>query len=329
MVPLTADGLLVAAAGAAALGGGLVFGYPMGVPVAVVCVVLLVAGLPVPPWPGRTLRLGLSADAITVERGATVTVTVVSTGRTTARLRAVAETYDLPAGSVWVSPPLARGLHTITVDRVESRGLLGLWRRRIPFTVEPLQVTALPRHVDFGDPPDVVDLEQDGRPARMGAGTGSSFAGLRAYQPGDDLRHIDWAASARSGGGDLQVRHFTPALAEDRAVVLDPRPAADPEAFEVAVDLAYSFVLAGVDLLIDGEPEPMRGLVATREALVGLVPRTAVLRSSRPPGTVAVITATSDDQELRRAYGYETVLVGTSGTDLAGAAAMWSGLVSR
>src|SRR5687768_10051569 len=35
---------------------------------------------------------------------------------------------------------------------------------------------------------------------RLGAGTGASleFQDYRTYEPGDDLRHVDWAAYARS-----------------------------------------------------------------------------------------------------------------------------------
>ena len=43
---------------------------------------------------------------------------------------------------------------------------------------------------------------------------GFEFAELRAYVPGDDIRRIDWAATARAGG--LQTR----VLFEDHSLVL-------------------------------------------------------------------------------------------------------------
>ena len=46
-----------------------------------------------------------------------------------------------------------------------------------------------------------------GRHASRLRGRGLNFEELRGYQPGDDLRHIDWRASARRG--EAQVRVFT------------------------------------------------------------------------------------------------------------------------
>ena len=42
---------------------------------------------------------------------------------------------------------------------------------------------------------------REGAGMRLGAGPGASleFHDHRNYQPGDDLRHLDWAASARTG----------------------------------------------------------------------------------------------------------------------------------
>src|SRR5690242_20772958 len=52
--------------------------------------------------------------------------------------------------------------------------------------------------------------------AYLGArpGTGLTFAELRAYEPGDDVRHLDWNVTARQG--KPYVRRFV----EERALVL-------------------------------------------------------------------------------------------------------------
>jgi uncharacterized protein (DUF58 family) len=50
-------------------------------------------------------------------------------------------------------------------------------------------------------------------------GDGYEFVELRAYVPGDDVRRIDWAATARSG--DLQTRVILEDVALTLAVVLD------------------------------------------------------------------------------------------------------------
>lgn len=56
---------------------------------------------------------------------------------------------------------------------------------------------------------------------RLGAGSGSSieFQDYRAYAPGDDLRHVDWAAFARSD--TLTVRLYRDEVAPRIDLVLD------------------------------------------------------------------------------------------------------------
>jgi uncharacterized protein (DUF58 family) len=56
---------------------------------------------------------------------------------------------------------------------------------------------------------------------RLGSGTGSSleFQDYRAYAPGDDLRHVDWAAYARSE--QLAVRLYREEVAPRIDLVLD------------------------------------------------------------------------------------------------------------
>ncbi|MDE2482347.1 MAG: DUF58 domain-containing protein [bacterium] len=67
------------------------------------------------------------------------------------------------------------------------------------------------------------------RPRRFGAGSPTSYRGdgyefveLRAYVPGDDVRRIDWAATARAG--DLQTRVVLEDVALTLAAVLDDSP---------------------------------------------------------------------------------------------------------
>jgi uncharacterized protein (DUF58 family) len=64
------------------------------------------------------------------------------------------------------------------------------------------------------------------RPRRFGAGSPTTYRGdgyefveLRAYVPGDDVRRIDWAATARAGG--LQTRVVLEDVALTLAAILD------------------------------------------------------------------------------------------------------------
>ncbi len=90
-----------------------------------------------------------------------------------------------------------------------------------------------------------------GRMASSRRGVGQDLFSLRDYQPQDDLRHIDWKATARSR--NLTVREFT---AEDErriTIVLDTRDLSDAERrkflprFEAGVVQAASLLKHFVD----------------------------------------------------------------------------------
>ncbi|MEW2358339.1 DUF58 domain-containing protein [Spirillospora sp. NPDC029432] len=78
---------------------------------------------------------------------------------------------------------------------------------------------------------------------RSPAGT-TTFHALREYVVGDEMRHIHWKSSARTG--TLMVRQLVDASLPTTTVVLEARPDAwaDPDDFELAVDAAAS-VAAG------------------------------------------------------------------------------------
>ena len=61
-----------------------------------------------------------------------------------------------------------------------------------------------------------------GRPARAGVGAGTELAQLRPYQVGDDVRHIDAAATARTG--EPHVRLHVPERTLTTWIVLDVSP---------------------------------------------------------------------------------------------------------
>lgn len=103
---------------------------------------------------------------------------------------------------------------------------------------------------------------------RLGAGTGSSleFQDHRPYTPGDDLRHVDWAAYARSEV--LAVRLYREEVAPRIDLVLDTsRSMAITEqklrAYgEIAALLAFASTATGADArVVTGTsvaPEPLR-----------------------------------------------------------------------
>ena len=318
---MTGNGIVVVLVGLVALGGGAGFGYPTGFAVAAVGAVALVAGLPIRPWPGRPLPVTLTVTPVSAERGATATIEVVARGPVVAHLRVGDSAVTVEAGGRWTTPPLPRGRLTVGVERVVALGPLALWRRPIRFSAARAEIVVRPRHLTLAGPLQMISTDEDGRPVRTAPGGGAAFAGLREYEPGDDLRQIDWAASARSGD-EVYVRQFAPARADESLVVLDPTEVDDLEAFEVAVDLAYSFVRAGAGLVLAGNPEPVRGAA---EALIQLAPRKpSGGRATRPVDATAAITASPARVDALRHACRPGVPLIVAGHDLATAAKQWA-----
>lgn len=85
------------------------------------------------------------------------------------------------------------------------------------------------------------DLEGPTRERSRGT---TSFHQLRSYVPGDDMRHIHWRTTARTG--EPMVRELADTTRPEILVVLDNRRAVtDEEDFEEAVEVAASLVDAG------------------------------------------------------------------------------------
>ncbi len=117
--------------------------------------------------------------------------------------------------------PRRRGEHAAARATVRSWGPLGLAARQTS-TVVAGRVRVLPafasrRHL----PARLARLrELDGRRPVQVRGAGTEFDSLREYVDGDDVRAIDWRASARSTGGPV-VRTWRPERDRHVLVVLD------------------------------------------------------------------------------------------------------------
>ncbi len=171
-----------------------------------------------------------------------------------------------------------------------------------------------------------------------GVGLGTELAQLRPYEPGDDVRHIDAAASARTA--TLHVRVHVPERALTTWIVLDLSPSmafgtAKRLKIDVAEGAALVFARLGlrragsvgvVACGVPGEPGRIRvlpprgskpGLVAVRKLLEeGVAPdgdagdpgtlADALARTfklSRLPGLVAVISDFRDQRDWERPLG--------------------------
>jgi len=182
----------------------------------------------------RRLVLARSGDSgVRLGESATVTLTVTNAGSRRARL-AVRDAWPPSAGSVprvhrvtvpagerrrlaTVLTPTRRGDRRPARITVRSVGPLGLAGRQGRH-VAPWQVRVLPPfHSRKFLPERLNRLRQlDGAVLIRGRGQGTEFDSLRDYVDGDDVRSIDWRATARRE--NVVVRTWRPE--RDRRVVL-------------------------------------------------------------------------------------------------------------
>jgi len=256
----TARGTALAVLGVLALGLGLLARYPglvalgataLGLVVVAVVTLLLPVPLDVTHRlvPGRTPRLGPAAAHVGMRNASPWLPIVVSgTDHVAGRDVALAPTRLAPraAGQVEVPVPTdRRGLVPVGPFVLERRALADLVRSREQRgSASTLQVT--PRVLAAAGPPAGRRRGHVGALERVEHG-GTDLVGLREYLPGDDLRRVHWASSARTGipmvreDADPAQPHLT-VLLDDRAGAYRAGPAGD--GFEEAVDVAASLVQA-------------------------------------------------------------------------------------
>ncbi|MFJ7908734.1 DUF58 domain-containing protein [Kitasatospora sp. NPDC096204] len=192
--------------------------------------------------PVRGLRFGRDGDT-TVRLGEPATVELTVTNPSGRLLRGLVRdawapsawrpgtaetasrhTLALPGGErrriATVLTPTRRGDHHAHRVTVRSLGPLGLAGRQgshlVPWTVRALPPFASRKHL----PSRLARLrELDGRTSVLTRGQGTEFDSLREYLPGDDVRSIDWRASARRN--TVAVRTWRPERDRHILVVLD------------------------------------------------------------------------------------------------------------
>ncbi|WP_336160841.1 DUF58 domain-containing protein [Amycolatopsis sp. VC5-11] len=223
--------------GLLALLGALVVGllFPSGTGVAVVVAVLLVLVVVDLVLAGSVRALRFSRSGTTSVRlgePAEVTLTVTNPGGRTVR-GSLRDAWPPSAGAddrhplavpsgerrALVTPllPTRRGDRVAARVTVRAVGPLGLAARQgsheVPWTVRVLPPFHSRKHL----PSRLARLQQlDGRNAVLIRGQGTEFDSLREYVIGDDVRSIDWRATARAS--DVMVRTWRPE--RDRQVVL-------------------------------------------------------------------------------------------------------------
>jgi uncharacterized protein (DUF58 family) len=188
-------------------------------------------------------------------------------------------------------PTDRRGVLTVGPLQVGRRGIAGLAESRA-LLGGVVEVRVLPRILPVRGLPSGVRRGQVGADERVEHG-GTDLVGLREYLPGDDLRRLHWATSARTGS--LMVREDADPSLAHLAVLLDDRAASYVNAdMEDAVEVAASLAVAAADsghsvrlLSICGQLDlaesPRGGLAVSRHELVHRLAEVAAQDAQRQP----------------------------------------------
>lgn len=318
---VTTRGIALVLAGTALLAGGFGLGYPELAMLGCAALLAVAAAAAYAGWqPRLAVHRSVEPDRVTRGQPSAVALTVHNAGR----LRpATLVGYDRcgdshvpvpllrlrPGRDATVSYPVPttrRGVVPVgplAVTRTDPLGLVTAARRHGDLT----RVWVHPRQHPLAATPAGVTRSLDGRLDRVPHG-GITFAALRQYVVGDELRHVHWRTSARVG--ELMVREHVDTSLPRLAVLLDDRVMSWPgatggtaEGFESACEAAASIVVAAVredlsvTLHVVGSCAPS-GTAGSTGARVGGVGRAGPLLDRLAE---AALTSTSDGVGLAEA----------------------------
>jgi len=121
---------------------------------------------------------------------------------------------------------LERGHVLINGFELSTRFPFGFFRRRRRLKARKVDIVVYPKPEPIGDELHLLPMYA-GRMASLRRGAGHDLFSLRDYQAQDDLRHIDWKATARARR--LTVREFTSEDERRITIVLDTRLVPDSD----------------------------------------------------------------------------------------------------
>ena len=194
----------------------------------------------------------------------------------------------LPGGKTTTEPvvvvPQRRGREASGALFVDSIGPLGLGRRRVRFEL-PWEIVVYPPLVSVRLRASVAEAlrrRDAGMKAIRQLGEGRLFESLREWVPGDDLRHIDWKATARRG--KVITRQYEAERRQQVLLVLDTGRLMTADvaagvarldfAVQAALELAYAAAQhddnVGIMTFADGVQHfvaPERGRTGVRRVL--------------------------------------------------------------
>jgi uncharacterized protein (DUF58 family) len=329
----TRTGIAVVVVALVVVVAGVVVGYPelvgLGAGVGVAPVVARLRARRPPPF---TVSRLLDPERVEVGAEAVSVVTVRNEGRRRTRRVRTTETVAGPAVAVDL-PSLDAGETAAPVSiplPADRRGIhvVGPLRfgRPEPFGFTAAEggdgstalLTVYPRVHRLAPLGAGATRDLDGPTSDLAREGGIAFHGLRGYVAGDDIRLIDWRATARSVVGDLYVRQHVETVRPDLDVVVDTAAERyDADGFELAMEVAASVAASSIGAMhpvrvrttsVDPEPNLAAGGAAVvlgpvLDALASLEPGDAApldvavhaLRSSEPGHSVVVVSGGVDD----------------------------------
>ncbi len=186
-----------------------------------------------------------------------------------------------------------RGHVLVNGFEISTRFPFGFFRHRRRLSARDVDIVVYPKPSPVADEMNLLPLHTGQTPS-LRRGAGQDLLLLRDYQPQDDLRHIDWKATARSR--QLTVREFT---AEDERrinIFLDTRLTddIDEENFRIRFESGVNQTASLVQHFIDERAEVCLMLGAERgrfgvgqEHLYACLRRLALVRSTLAPGPIS------------------------------------------
>ncbi len=181
-----------------------------------------------------------------------------------------------------------RGQVLVTGFEISTRFPFGFFRVRRRLRARDVELVIYPKPRPVSDELHLLPIDA-GQMQGARRGAGHDLHSLRDYQPQDDMRHIDWKATARFG--QLVVREFTEEEERRVHVVFDTNlnDVADvvSQRFERGVGIAASLVSHFTDeraelCLTLGEEQGRYGV--GREHLYGCLRRLALVRTATETG---------------------------------------------
>jgi uncharacterized protein (DUF58 family) len=120
---------------------------------------------------------------------------------------------------------LHRGRLSIRDFELSTKFPFGFFRHRRRLPAREAELIVFPQMIDVSSELETLPLDAGDRVSAK-RGSGQDLLSLRTYQPQDDLRRIDWKATARTR--QLTVREFAADDERRITIIFDPRVGTDP-----------------------------------------------------------------------------------------------------